>query len=148
MAIFIILIVNTFAFNKKLKSEDCLWLIMIMLFARLAVVCLPVSIGYISSLLVTTKRIDTFLDKKIINKNIDAKQISMQNNIIIQIDNASFKWSSVNDINIKNDFMLKNVNLKINKGKLIGIIGTVGSGKTSLFEAIIGEMECINGNIN
>eukprot|EP01084_Bolivina_argentea_P308099 532647_1 len=44
--------------------------------------------------------------------------------------------------------MLKDISLKIDKGKLIAIIGTVGSGKSSLIQAILGEMKCIKGNIN
>lgn len=44
-------------------------------------------------------------------------------------------------------FMLKNISLEIGKEELIGIAGAVGSGKTSLLMAIIGEMMKQSGDI-
>lgn len=40
----------------------------------------------------------------------------------------------------KKSFELKNINLKIEKGKLVFIIGQIGSGKSSLLYSILGEM--------
>ncbi|KAI8847092.1 P-loop containing nucleoside triphosphate hydrolase protein [Chytridium lagenaria] len=46
----------------------------------------------------------------------------------------------------KNDEpLIKDLNLKIRKGKLTAIVGVVGSGKSSLLSAILGEMTCISG---
>lgn len=47
--------------------------------------------------------------------------------------------------------VLRDINLKVTKGELIGICGSVGSGKSSLLSAVIGEMkvrvayECTRG---
>ena len=41
--------------------------------------------------------------------------------------------------------LLKNINLKIKKGDLIGIIGEFGSGKTCLFNAILNNLDILNG---
>jgi len=41
--------------------------------------------------------------------------------------------------------LLKNINLKIRKGELIGIIGEFGSGKTCLFNAILNNLDILNG---
>ena len=40
--------------------------------------------------------------------------------------------------------LLKNINLKIKKGNLIGIIGEFGSGKTCLFNAILNNLDILN----
>ena len=45
-------------------------------------------------------------------------------------------------------FALKNINMKIKKGSLVAIVGTVGSGKSSLVSALLGEMEKTAGSIN
>jgi ABC-type multidrug transport system fused ATPase/permease subunit len=42
---------------------------------------------------------------------------------------------------------LANVNLKINPGEFYAVVGTVGSGKSSLIHAIIGEMFKLSGHI-
>ena len=41
--------------------------------------------------------------------------------------------------------LLKNITLKIKKGDLIGIIGEFGSGKTCLFNAILNNLDILNG---
>ena len=42
---------------------------------------------------------------------------------------------------------LQNINLNINHGNFIGVFGKVGSGKTSLLSAIIGEMNKLTGGV-
>lgn len=42
-------------------------------------------------------------------------------------------------------FRLYNINLAISKGQLVGIFGSVGCGKSSLFSAILGEMSLVSG---
>jgi ABC-type transport system involved in cytochrome bd biosynthesis fused ATPase/permease subunit len=40
------------------------------------------------------------------------------------------------------------MNFNIGKNKLIAVVGPIGSGKSSLLSAILGEMHKFNGNIN
>ncbi len=44
-------------------------------------------------------------------------------------------------------FGMSNINLEIPRGKLVAIVGTVGSGKTSLLQGIIGEMRRTSGEV-
>jgi len=57
--------------------------------------------------------------------------------LAINIEKISFGWS-------KQDPVLHNVNLKIQKGQLYGIVGSVGSGKSSLLSSILGDTHKIN----
>ena len=43
--------------------------------------------------------------------------------------------------------VLKNINFKAKKGQLVGIIGQVGAGKSSLLNALLGELDKIGGNV-
>lgn len=43
---------------------------------------------------------------------------------------------------------LRNINLQVEQGQLVAVVGTVGSGKSSLLSALLGEMEKINGRVN
>lgn len=40
--------------------------------------------------------------------------------------------------------VIKNFELSVDKGELIGIKGPVGSGKSSIFQCILGEMKIMN----
>ena len=42
---------------------------------------------------------------------------------------------------------LMNITFEVDKGSLVGIVGTVGSGKSSLLSCILGEMDCLDGTV-
>lgn len=57
------------------------------------------------------------------------------------IENGTFSWGEENSV-------LKNINLQVEKGKCVAVVGTVGSGKSSLVSALLGEMDKISGRVN
>ncbi|KAJ3393677.1 hypothetical protein HDU92_007577 [Lobulomyces angularis] len=88
----------------------------------------------------------------------------------VQIENGEFLWESpppdivkddeknskknsekveeiVPTTHIPTESTLKNINIKIPHGSLVAIVGKVGSGKSSLLNALIGEMKKVNGSI-
>ena len=42
-------------------------------------------------------------------------------------------------------FVVFSINLEVGEGKLVAVVGAVGSGKSSLLSAILGEMHKIKG---
>lgn len=48
--------------------------------------------------------------------------------------------SSIADLRDQNGLILDSLNIQIPKGKLVAVIGDVGSGKSSFLYAMIGEM--------
>ena len=44
-------------------------------------------------------------------------------------------------------FQLRDVNLRIKPGELVMVVGRVGSGKSSLVNALLGEMEQSSGHL-
>lgn len=61
----------------------------------------------------------------------------------IQINNSDFSWDTDNVVEDKPHLDLKNINLKCKPGTLTCIIGPVGSGKSSILNVILGEIEAI-----
>uniref|UniRef100_A0A8C6RER0 ATP-binding cassette, sub-family member 2 n=1 Tax=Nannospalax galili TaxID=1026970 RepID=A0A8C6RER0_NANGA len=59
----------------------------------------------------------------------------------VQFSEASFTWDQ--DL----EATIQDVNLDIMPGQLVAVVGTVGSGKSSLISAMLGEMENVRGHI-
>jgi ATP-binding cassette subfamily C (CFTR/MRP) protein 4 len=97
---------------------------------------LPVAIERYAEMLAASKRIDAFMRlTKIQEKIIPATQIGTT---VISMNNASFSWTET--------ICLSNLTINIESGTLIGIVGPVGAGKSSLLSAILGEMTLMNGD--
>ncbi|CAD0199749.1 unnamed protein product [Chrysodeixis includens] len=61
----------------------------------------------------------------------------------IVIESGHFSWGEQDT-----DPVLKNINLHVPRGSLVAIVGAVGSGKSSLLSALLGEMNKISGRVN
>lgn len=61
----------------------------------------------------------------------------------IQVKNIKAQWDAENT-----EYTLDDVNLHVQPGTLVAIIGPVGSGKSSLIQAILGELPIESGSIN
>lgn len=59
------------------------------------------------------------------------------------IENGHFAWGTHDS-----EPVLKNLNLHIPRGSLVAIVGGVGSGKTSLLSALLGDMDKVSGRVN
>ncbi len=82
-----------------------------------------------------------YFDKNRLNyKKTNSKNINF--NSQIEFQNVSFKYPKTKK------FIIKNANLKITKGKIIGIFGRSGEGKTTLIDLIIGLLQKDSGKIS
>lgn len=72
--------------------------------------------------------------------------------VAIEVKDGAFGWEDDEDGNggeeNGNKAWLKDVNLEIKKGTLAAVVGTVGSGKSSLLSCLLGEMHKISGKVN
>lgn len=62
----------------------------------------------------------------------------------IVVENGVFSWGG----NQKEDVILRNINVRVKQASLVAVVGTVGSGKSSLLSAILGEMDKLSGRVN
>ncbi|XP_054155703.1 multidrug resistance-associated protein 1-like [Oppia nitens] len=81
------------------------------------------------------------------------KDINDNNNNIVDINGATLSWDTPNsetigDDDVINDYTLNQIDLHIREGMFVAIVGDVGSGKSSLLSAIIGDMKLIAGTVN
>ena len=126
---------------------------------------------FISALLewvVSMKRIHKFMECSEINPELVNSGLSDITNTDtdVKVDNANFTWGGVKQelekkdtkkeeqketekekedlMSVKDWVLLRSLNLTIYKGEFIWIIGEVGAGKSSLINAILGDMIYIN----
>ncbi|KAL7678117.1 hypothetical protein ACOME3_004346 [Neoechinorhynchus agilis] len=87
---------------------------------------------------VSMKRIENFLLLEEVDPSAVAALDGEGKSVLIQ--DGSFKWNESN-------FQLLDINLEVAKKSLVCIVGEVGSGKSALFNAILGEMEKNSGRV-
>eukprot|EP00644_Phytophthora_capsici_P008365 jgi/Phyca11/114358/e_gw1.26.296.1 len=142
---------------------------------RTALNQLPQAIGHYSKAKISFSRIDQFLiADEIVSQTFQPPSIPVQHqstsvgNGYISIRDGSFSWpeaSSVEEIVVvtatdgsekegltksavlpgAKAFQLEGINLEIERGSLVMIVGRVGAGKSSLVNAILGEMPRTSG---
>ena len=114
--------------------------------------------AYISCISIAINEIVNSI-QKLLNGFAYFKQASRRYNYFFNLetyDNSGKKLEKIQKIEIKNltysynelqKPAIENINLKINKGEKVGIIGQVGSGKTTLMNIIAGFYEVPRGTI-
>ena len=95
---------------------------------------LPMAVRSTASAITAIARLNKFLLSEEVE---EFKQIPLgDDGLVIDIDNASFKWDGAETAEPN----LQNITLKAKQGQKIAVIGDVGSGKSSLIAAILGQV--------
>ncbi|KAM4599398.1 ATP-binding cassette sub-family C member 2-like [Fundulus diaphanus] len=101
---------------------------------------LPMLIASIVQTAVSKKRLEKFLGGDDLDSDIVRHDPSFVS--AVSICDGSFAWEK------DSEPLLKNVSLDIKPGGLVAVVGAVGSGKSSLLSALLGEMHSTKGFIN
>lgn len=130
----------------------------------------PQGVGQLAECLVSIKRIQNFMmyeefseqrqnDKKLSESSSSIESNTESDNDMTQdeMDKLTAAHLSQAGVIVKNlkarwnedstEYTLSNVNLRAQPGTLVAVIGPVGSGKSSLFQAILGELLPESGSI-
>ncbi|XP_062841068.1 multidrug resistance-associated protein 1 [Trichomycterus rosablanca] len=102
---------------------------------------LPFSISTITQAIVSLRRLEKFLCQDELREDAVIKAPHSPDADSIVIENGSFSWSR------DGAPCLKRVNVRVPPGLLVAVVGPVGSGKSSLLSAVLGEMEKKSGNV-
>ncbi|XP_063347090.1 ATP-binding cassette sub-family C member 2-like isoform X2 [Pelmatolapia mariae] len=126
--------------DNVLTAEKAFTSISLFNILRAPLAMLPMLIASI----VQTAASKTRLEKFLAGEDIDSDTVRQDPsfNTAVSVCDGSFAWEK--DANP----LLKDVNLDIEPGRLVAVVGAVGSGKSSLMSALLGEMHSTKGFIN
>ncbi|XP_021763157.1 LOW QUALITY PROTEIN: ABC transporter C family member 14-like [Chenopodium quinoa] len=102
----------------------------------------PQSMISISQAMISLRRLDDFMMSRELADELVERVEGCDGVTAIQVEDGVFSWDDDGG-----EESLKNINLDIKKGQLAAIVGTVGSGKSSLLASILGEMHKISGKV-
>eukprot|EP01043_Picozoa_sp_COSAG02_P005380 COSAG02_NODE_145_length_34010_cov_7.359696_13_plen_980_part_00 len=123
---------------------------------ELALTMLPLSIDGYVQMVVATKRVETFLHIPEAGNASKAHVLAPPPGACAKLTGASFSWDPAGasggtkaETSDKHDDLgcLHNLDLQFTTGKLHGLIGRVGSGKTSLIMSLLGETTLVEGKL-
>jgi ABC-type multidrug transport system fused ATPase/permease subunit len=104
--------------------------------------------------LASVRRIEEFLNEEETNKYRQLEHSLLftddEATTSIGFENATFSWDSNHDRSgpdTRSPFILKNIDVKFQIGRLNLIVGPTGSGKSSLIMALLGEMTLQRGKV-
>ena len=148
LSISILLIVMFFNINDLNNTNNNI--VFLGIFAGASLRLLP-SVNKLITYLNNLKYAIPILDQLIVDIKQNKPEIKYNSNKNIFRTNNRFKLIDVSfdydDTKNYNDFIVKNINLEIKKGELIGLFGDTGSGKSTLIDIISGLLNPINGKI-
>ena len=134
--------------GRRLEAANIFSALMFFNLLRLSVTCLlPMALERLSTMLVASDRIDAFMhlgtmdSGKSTDSSMTTNETDKTTKGTIIMRDASFSWGP-------DDTCLQSLNMNIKSGELVGVVGQVGSGKSSLLAAILGEMNHTSGERN
>ena len=89
---------------------------------------------------------------QVIYNELNSEEISIETDIKVNNEKLNFK-SKIEMQNLSFRYgdeekkVIKNINLQINKGEILGVIGETGSGKTTFIDLLIGLLDPTEGSI-
>ncbi|KAG6415306.1 hypothetical protein SASPL_122712 [Salvia splendens] len=102
----------------------------------------PQSMISLSQAIISLQRLDKFMTSAELVDDTVERVEGCASDIAVEVRDGTFSWDDESK-----EEVVKNLNFEIRKGELSAIVGTVGSGKSSLLAAILGEMYKLSGKV-
>ena len=130
--------------GNELTAEKAFVAISLFNIMRFPLFILPTIISNIVQYGVSAKRITKFLE----GDELDADSViknefpDPKNKPVVEVKEGTFTWGA------NEKPVLKNINLSLSKGSLTALVGQVGTGKSSLLSALLGEINKVEGSVH
>uniref|UniRef100_A0A5S6QET3 ABC-type glutathione-S-conjugate transporter n=1 Tax=Trichuris muris TaxID=70415 RepID=A0A5S6QET3_TRIMR len=127
--------------NNILDPQTAFVALALMNLLRFPMSIIPMFLSFMVQANVSCSRVEKFLlseefKPNLVNRN--PNQVAA-----VKVYKGNFAWSSNAEEPILHD-----INVSVNPGELVAVVGQVGCGKTSFLSAILGEMEKMSGEVS
>lgn len=100
---------------------------------------------YVFKCNVSIRRINRYLAGDELETDSVKRVQKSKNSLAVQISDGTFTWGDEEDTEQAD--ILKDINLRIPRGQLVAVVGSVGAGKSSLLSALLGDMNKKSGQV-
>ena len=100
---------------------------------------LPTLLVFLVQCSVSLKRINGFMNSEELSEDTVSRDPGVPEPVLAKA--ASFTWDDMRN-------QLQDINMRVEAGSLVAVVGTVGSGKSSLLSALLGELRRTSGSVN
>ncbi|XP_063222702.1 multidrug resistance-associated protein 1-like [Bacillus rossius redtenbacheri] len=126
--------------NNELDPQTAFVSVSLFNLIRAPLAIIPIMVANIIQANVSLKRINKYLA----TEDIDMTSVShdKQEKVAVSVRAGWFAWGRGQEP------VLRGVSVVVPEGSLVAVVGTVGSGKSSLVSAMLGEMDVAGGSVN
>ena len=138
--------VYVYGLGKPLTSSKAFVTLALFNILRAPLNMLPMLIAFLVQASVSLDRISKFLD----NSEIDTTAIEQNpdDEYPLKMTNCDMTWVNEPESNGEIPRTLTDINFKVKTGSLTAVVGSVGSGKSSLISGFLGDLAKLKGTIN
>lgn len=130
--------------KHQLTPEKAFVTIALFNILKMPIMLFPAMISILIYALVATKRLNNYLNCPELVSYV-TREHKLE---AISIEGGCATWSLASNPKEDSKPILRDIDLHVENGSLVAIVGQVASGKSSLLSSILGEMHCISGRFN
>nr|AXN55886.1 ABC transporter C family member 1 [Crocus sativus] len=101
-----------------------------------------------SQAMISLDRLDSYMTSGELDEAAVQRMDGCDDDVAIELKDGVFGWEDREDAEKeKEKAWLRDINMEVKRGSLAAVVGTVGSGKSSLISCLLGEMQKISGTV-
>ncbi len=130
-----------YVYAGTLLQGEVIALVNYMMQTLLALIVLANVIVICTRAIVSAKRVAQILEMKSSIKQVDISETEKENEAVIKFSDVNFQYNEGTEL------ALKQINFEVLKGQTVGIIGSTGSGKTTIVNLLLRRYDAHSGEI-